>query len=73
MEGLGKLNTAEWWVSDWGHMFTVPVETNGCCHEEAFQRVVSGIIKTAPAQTTFPGPNYEEPKPEPDDPRDLDP
>lgn len=25
-EGLGRLNTAEWWVSNWGFLFTVPIE-----------------------------------------------
>lgn len=73
MQGLGKLNTAEWWVSEWDHLFTIPIESNGCCHEEALQRIISDIVKTAPAGTIFPGPCYEEPPREPDDPRDLDP
>lgn len=67
LDGLGPLNTAEWWTTEWGFLFTVPVEEAGCCHEEAFRRLVSDIIRTAPNGTTFPGPNYQEPDPEPDD------
>lgn len=26
LEGKGRLNTAEWWVTPWGFLFTVPIE-----------------------------------------------
>ena len=34
LEGLGPLNTAEWWVTEWGFLFTVPSSgPNGECGE----------------------------------------
>jgi hypothetical protein len=69
--GLGKLNTAEWWKAEWGHVFTVPIETTGCCHQEAFQRLITSVVSTAPTDMTFPGPGYEEPSPEIEDDKEA--
>ena len=66
MEGGVSLNTAEWWVSEWGFAFTVPVEENDCCHQAALQRLIADIVRTAPLKTTFPGPDYVEPPQEDD-------
>jgi hypothetical protein len=51
--GLGPLNTAEWWRARWNFLFTVPVEDDGSCHEQAFQRVVAKIMESAPPDTRF--------------------
>jgi hypothetical protein len=66
MDGGTDLNTAEWWVSEWGFIFTVPIEVNGCCHQEALQRLVADIVRSAPIDTTFPEPGYIEPPQEDD-------
>ena len=66
LEGPTKLNTAEWWKSEWDFVFTVPVEENGCCHQDALQRVIADIVRTAPMDTAFPGPEYVEPPKEDD-------
>jgi hypothetical protein len=63
LEGKTKLNTAEWWISEWGFVFTIPVEVNGCCHQDALQRLIADIVGSAPIDTTFPPPGFEE-KPE---------
>jgi hypothetical protein len=54
MKGTMSLNTAEWWVSKWGFIFTVPVEDDGTCHQTAFQRLVSDIVASCPPGITFP-------------------
>ena len=61
VEGNTALNTAEWWVSEWGFLFTVPVEENGTCHQDAFQRLTADIVRSAPIDTIFPGAGYVEP------------
>jgi hypothetical protein len=66
-EGNTPLNTAEWWVSEWGFIFTVPVEANGCCHQDALQKLTADIVGNAPLDIVFPGPDYVEPEPEKDD------
>ncbi|MGU3387318.1 hypothetical protein ACLBYG_22600 [Methylobacterium sp. D53M] len=38
MQGLGPLNTAEWWKGPRG-VFTVPVEGDGVCDFWAIQRL----------------------------------
>lgn len=38
LEGLGPLNTAEWWIGPRG-VFTVPVEKDGTCEFWAIQRL----------------------------------
>jgi len=60
LEGKTALNSAEWWRSEWNFIFTVPVEDNGCCHEDAFRRVCGAIIASAPSDIQFPGPDYHE-------------
>lgn len=54
MVGTMPLNTAEWWVSEWKFIFTVPVEDDGTCHQTAFQKLISDIMASAPRGTTFP-------------------
>jgi hypothetical protein len=61
IDGVTPLNTAEWWVTEWGFTFTVPVEANDCCHQDALQRLVADIVRSAPLDTRFPGPDYVEP------------
>ena len=61
------MNTAEWWISEWGFTFTVPVEVNDCCHETAIQRLVADIVRSAPLEMEFPGPNHVEPAAEDDE------
>ena len=67
LEGNTSLNTAEWWTSEWGFTFTVPVEENSCCHQDALQRLIADIVRSAPLETVFPGPDYVEPEPEVDE------
>lgn len=38
MEGKGPLNTAEWWIGEYGP-FTVPIDEDGTCEFWALQRV----------------------------------
>jgi hypothetical protein len=66
MEGMTRLNTAEWWVSEWGFTFIIPVEANECCHQDALQRLIADIVRSAPIDTVFPGPGYVEPAQEDD-------
>jgi len=47
-------NTAEWWAAEWGFVFIVPVETNGACHEDALQRLIADIVRSAPPDIRFP-------------------
>lgn len=61
MEGATRLNTAEWWKTEWGFVFTVPVEENECCHQDALQRLIADIVRSAPIDTKFPGEYYVEP------------
>jgi hypothetical protein len=51
--GLGRLNTAEWWRARWNFLFTIPVEDDGSCHEQAFQSVVAKVVASAPSNTVF--------------------
>jgi hypothetical protein len=51
--GLGRLNTAEWWRATWNFLFTVPIEDDGSCHEQAFQRLVAELMRSAPANIRF--------------------
>jgi len=53
LQGKGKLNTAEWWRTKWDYLFIVPVENDGTCHQQDFQRVIAGIMKSAPPGTLF--------------------
>jgi hypothetical protein len=55
LQGLGRLNTAEWWRATWtrNYLFTVPVEDDGSCHQGAFQRLVAQLMKHAPPGTRF--------------------
>jgi hypothetical protein len=54
LTGKGKLNTAEWWQTSWGHPFTVPVDAEGRCDEWAVQRLIVDFIKCAPQGYKFP-------------------
>jgi hypothetical protein len=51
--GLGRLNTAEWWRARWNYLFTVPVEADGSCYEDDFQRMIAKLMTSAPADTRF--------------------
>jgi hypothetical protein len=53
VEGKGRLNTAEWWRAKWNYLFTVPIEADGSCHQEAFQRLVANIMASAPKDMRF--------------------
>lgn len=39
LQGLGKLNTSEWWKVAGGFPFTVPVEPDGTCDYWALQKI----------------------------------
>jgi hypothetical protein len=55
LQGEGKLNTAELWLTPWGsYPFTVPVESDGRCDQIAFQRIVAYIASIAPPGWKFP-------------------
>jgi hypothetical protein len=51
--GLGRLNTAEWWRARWNFLFTVPIEGDGSCYEDDFQRVIAKLMISAPPDTRF--------------------
>jgi hypothetical protein len=53
VQGLGRLNTAEWWRASWNFLFTVPVEADGSCHEREFQRLIAVLMKSAPPHILF--------------------
>lgn len=42
-EGLGKLNTAEWWSDGQGYPISVPVDVNGDVDFWAFQKIYRDI------------------------------
>jgi hypothetical protein len=53
-DGLGPLNTAEWWRVEWlSYPFAVPVEPDGYIDELALQRLIAGLVQSAPWGTTF--------------------
>ena len=39
LEGMGPLNTADWWVGPKGGPFTVPIEGDDQCEFWALQRI----------------------------------
>jgi hypothetical protein len=48
------LNTAEWWRVEWlSYPFTVPVEPDGSIDDLALQRLIAGLVETAPWGTCF--------------------
>ena len=49
LEGLGPLNTAEFWITDWVFLFTVPVEgPDDRCGEADLSRVIEMINAARP-------------------------
>lgn len=49
LEGKGPLNTAEWWVTEWGFLFTVPVEgPDDRCDEMSLRQLLDQIEGTRP-------------------------
>lgn len=49
LEGTGPLNTAEWWITEWGFAFTVPVEgPDDRCEQWSFARFLDDINRTRP-------------------------
>lgn len=49
IEGKGPLNTAEWWVTDWGFLFTVPIEgADQRCGEMELGRLIADIEESRP-------------------------
>ncbi len=49
LEGLGPLNTAEFWITDWEFLFTVPVEgPDDRCGEAELGRLVEMINASRP-------------------------
>ncbi len=50
LEGVGPLNTAEWWRFPWEpHVpFTVPVDEDGYADPWGFQRLLSDMARLAP-------------------------
>jgi hypothetical protein len=55
LDGLGKLNTGEWWKPDWrgAWPFVVPVEDDGYIDQIALDRLIAGLIELAPWDTRF--------------------
>jgi len=48
-EGLGKLNTAEWWrPADGGYPFTVPADEDGKCEFWAINRICEDFGRPPP-------------------------
>ena len=47
LEGKGPLNTAEWWITDWDFLFTVPV-TEGWCDQLSLERLIETIENARP-------------------------
>lgn len=44
LEGKGPLNTAEWWITPWKFVFTVPVEgPDGRCDQITFWAVLADV------------------------------
>jgi hypothetical protein len=55
LEGKGPLNNAELWQMPWGgYPFTVPIEDDGRCLEEATRRIILDMAKMAPKGWEFP-------------------
>lgn len=48
LEGLGKLNTAEWWRGPNGYPFTVPIEHDGKCEFWAIKRICDDFGRLPP-------------------------
>ena len=54
LEGLTKLNTAEWWQYPWGHPFTVPCDETGLCEYWAYNQLIADMARCAPPDWVFP-------------------
>ena len=64
-EGMGTLNTAEWWRWPWGGApFTVPCEDDGSMDEQSFQGLMQDMGLLAPLDWEF-GDPYNAGKPKP--------
>ena len=49
LEGKGQLNTAEWWITKWEFLFTVPVDgPDDRCDEMSLARVLDQIERSRP-------------------------
>jgi hypothetical protein len=49
LEGRGPLNTAEWWITPWKHVFTVPIETEDeRCDMWAIERLIADLERSRP-------------------------
>lgn len=55
LAGKTKLNTAEWWRSEWGFLFTVPVDDDGYITDIDLQAVIADVVGSAPPGTSFDG------------------
>ncbi len=53
IQGKTKLNTAEWWRTDWNYLFTVPVDAEGFISEIDLQAVIADVVASAPAGHCF--------------------
>lgn len=49
LEGKGPLNSAEWWITPWKHVFTVPIETEDeRCDKWAIERLLEVLERSRP-------------------------
>ncbi|MBL8550029.1 MAG: hypothetical protein JNJ73_08575 [Hyphomonadaceae bacterium] len=53
LAGKTKLNTAEWWRAEWGFIFTVPIDADGCITDADLQSVISDVVGSAPPGQCF--------------------
>lgn len=55
LQGLGPLNTAEWWQWPWGGTpFTLPFEDGAFVDQWALQRLLADMARLAPDNWVFP-------------------
>ena len=52
LAGKTALNTAEWWKSSWGFVFTVPV-VNDMISLNDLQSVIADVVASAPPGYSF--------------------
>jgi hypothetical protein len=44
LDGKGPLNTADWWITPSGRVFTVPCEEGGRCDEWAINKLILDLM-----------------------------
>lgn len=54
LKGLTLLNSGEWWRAEWDvYPFVVPVEEDGYLDQIALERLIAGLVQTAPWGVVF--------------------